>query len=177
MRYSLRLNLLLVLILAAAPRVLTPALVSAAADQESRATIAVFDFDYIDTSGEERDQRSEHQARLSRFMNALKGDLATPGKLHVVVPVCRPDPCSLAGTTQGDVLGAARTAGADLLLIGTIRKMSTLVQWASVEELDAKTGRLVFDKLFTFRGDTDEAWARAEAFIADEVTTHNKGDQ
>jgi hypothetical protein len=49
--------------------------------------------------------------------------------------------------------------------------MSTLVQWAKVEAVDTKTGQALFDKLFTFRGDTDEAWRRAEAFILEEITT------
>jgi hypothetical protein len=43
------------------------------------------------------------------------------------------------------------------------------VQWAQVKAIDVKTGRLALDKLFTFRGDTDEAWRRAEAFISDEL--------
>ncbi len=49
-------------------------------------------------------------------------------------------------------------------------KMSTLVQWAKIEAIDVRTGWIAFDKLFTFRGDTDEAWRRAEAFISDEIT-------
>ncbi len=42
--------------------------------------IAVIDFEYHDTSGEERDQRQEHDARLKGFMAALKRDLAAQGK-------------------------------------------------------------------------------------------------
>lgn len=148
----------------------TPSSGLAAEDRASTA-IAVFDFNYIDTSGEVRDQRSEHAARLDRFMSALKGDLAAQPKFRVVVPVCGAEPCSLAQSTQSDILDAARAAGADLLVIGTIHKMSTLVQWANVEAIDAKTGKILVDKLFSFRGDSDEAWARAETFIAGEITT------
>jgi len=43
------------------------------------------------------------------------------------------------------------------------------VQNAKVEAIDARTGRVMFEKLFTFRGDTDEAWRRAEIFIANEI--------
>ena len=68
-----------------------------------------------------------------------------------------------------DLLAAAREAGADILLIGGVHKMSTLVQNAKVEAIDARTGRVMFEKLFTFRGDTDEAWRRAEIFIANEI--------
>ncbi len=133
------------------------------------AGIAVIDFDYVDTSGEERDQRREHEARLEAFMRALKGDLAKGGSFRIVTPACAPGPCALAGVTVGNLVTAAREAGADILLIGGIHKMSTLVQNAKVEAIDTSTGRVMFVKLFTFRGDTDDAWRRAETFIANEI--------
>ncbi len=46
--------------------------------------------------------------------------------------------------------------------------MSTLVQWAKAEAIDTGTEKMVLDRLFTFRGDTDESWRRAETFIAGE---------
>jgi hypothetical protein len=133
------------------------------------AAIAVIDFDYVDTSGEERDQRREHEIRLGDFMRALRDDLAKGGSFWLVTPACVPNPCSLAGSTVADLLAAAREAGADILLIGGVHKMSTLVQWAKIEAIDARTGRVMVDKLFTFRGDTDEAWRRAESFIVKEI--------
>jgi hypothetical protein len=48
--------------------------------------------------------------------------------------------------------------------------MSTPVQWAKIEAIDPKTEHVLFDRLFTFRGDTDDAWRRAEVFIVDEIT-------
>jgi len=134
------------------------------------AAIAVIDFDYVDTSGEERDQRKEHEMRLGNVMRALRDDLAKGGSFRLVTPACVPNPCSLAGSTVTDLLAASREAGADILLIGGVHKMSTLVQWAKIEAIDAGTGRVMFDKLFTFRGDTDEAWRRAESFIVKEIT-------
>jgi Protein of unknown function (DUF2380) len=131
-------------------------------------TIAVVDFVYRDTSREERDQRQEHEARLKDFMTALKGDLAAQGKNIVSLP-CEPAPCSVAGGPADDLLRAAREAGAGMLLVGSIQKMSTLVQWAKAEAIDTRTERMVLDKLFTFRGDTDESWHRAEAFVAGEL--------
>jgi len=134
------------------------------------AAIAVIDFDYLDTSGEERDQRKRHEEQLSAFMGALKTDLGQRAKFRLVTPTCRPEPCSLTDTTVPDLLAAARDVGADILLIGGVHKMSTLVQWAKIEAIDAKSGRALFDKLFTFRGDTDDAWRRAESFIFAEIT-------
>jgi Protein of unknown function (DUF2380) len=131
--------------------------------------IAVIDFDYVDTSGEARDQRAEHEARLGAFMSGLKGDLGRAAKFRLVTPTCRPGPCSLADTTLGNLLAAAREAGADILLVGGVHKMSTLVQNAKIVEIDTRSERIVFERLFTFRGDTDEAWRRAEAFIFEEI--------
>jgi len=129
--------------------------------------IAVIDFDYLDTSGEARDQRQEHETRLKAFMTALRGDLATHGKI-IVSLTCDPVPCSVR-TPPGDLLRAARAAGASIVLVGSIQKMSTLVQWAKAEAIDSATERMVLDKLFTFRGDNDESWRRAEVFIADQL--------
>ena len=47
--------------------------------------------------------------------------------------------------------------------------MSTLVQWAKIQIADEEQGRIVFDRLLTFRGDTDEAWQKAESFVARDV--------
>jgi hypothetical protein len=131
--------------------------------------IAVIDFDYVDTSGEARDQRKEHEVRLEAFMRGLRDDLGKRGGFRIATPACTPNPCSLEGSAVGDVLAAAREAGADIMLIGGVHKMSTLVQWAKVQAIETRTQRVMFDKLFTFRGDTDDAWRRAEAFIADEI--------
>jgi hypothetical protein len=141
-----------------------------AADTEiTGAAIAIVDFNYVDTSGEMRDQRTEHEMRLSVFMSALKNDLAARGKFRLVVPAYRPDPCSRSGGSK--LLKAAKAAGADFLMVGGIHKMSTLVRWAKAEVIDLRNGQIVLDRLFTFRGDTDQAWRRAEKFISNELTT------
>ena len=56
-------------------------------------------------------------------------------------------------------------------IIGGIHKTSTLVQWAKVAVIDVKSNHVLFDKLYTFRGDNDQAWDRAEAFMADDLRT------
>jgi Protein of unknown function (DUF2380) len=102
-------------------------------------------------------------------MSSLRGHLGQAAKFRLVTPTCRPGPCSLADSTLGNLLAAAREAGADIVLIGGVHKLSTLVQNAKIEAIDTRSERIVFEKLFTFRGDTDEAWRRAEAFIFDEI--------
>ena len=64
---------------------------------------------------------------------------------------------------------AARAAGVKLVLLGGVHKMSTLIQWAKIQIADEEQGQVVFDRLVTFRGDTDEAWQKAESFVARDV--------
>ena len=47
--------------------------------------------------------------------------------------------------------------------------MSTLVQLAQTVAIDTTSQRVVFRKFFSFRGDNDEAWQRAERFVSEEV--------
>jgi hypothetical protein len=131
-----------------------------------RTPLAIVDFSYNDTSGEPADQAALHQTRLSAFMQAMRSDLTGSGKFTLVAFACGPDPCSITQTPSSEILEKARQAGARLLLFGGIHKMSTLIQWAKVQAVDLQTGKLVFDRLLTFRGDTDDAWRRAEAFVA-----------
>ena len=147
---------------------LTTALSFAADAETAGIAIAIVDFDCVDTSGEVLDQHAEHEVRLSVFMSALKEDLAAGGKFRVLIPACRPDPCSRSSGSE--LLMAANATGADFMMVGGIHKMSTLVQWAKAEVIDFRTGQIVLDKLFTFRGDTDQAWRRAEEFIANKPT-------
>jgi len=63
----------------------------------------------------------------------------------------------------------AAEGGADIRVIGGIRKASTLVQWAKVAVIDVGANRVLFDRLYTFRGDNDVAWDRARAFISEDI--------
>jgi hypothetical protein len=154
------------LLLGALVLIVPPPLAIAA---EQATPIAIVDFSYQDTSGEPADQSAQHQARLEAFMRSLRADLARSGKYELVALTCQPDPCSITQTPPEKILAAARQAGARLLLFGGIHKESTLIQWAKVQAVDVKVDKPVFDRLFTFRGDTDEAWQRAEAFIVEQV--------
>jgi len=54
-------------------------------------------------------------------------------------------------------------------VVGAIKKMSTLVLWAKVGVVDVGRNRTISEKMYTFRGDNDEAWNRAEDFVARDV--------
>ncbi len=132
------------------------------------AALAILDLDYVDTSGEPIDQIAAHKRRAADFVNALQRDLAANGQYRIVKMSCGSAPCDPT-MSPAEIQKAARAAGAKLVLLGGVHKMSTLVQWAKIQIADEEQGRIVFDRLLTFRGDTDEAWQRAESFIARDV--------
>ena len=66
-----------------------------------------------------------------------------------------------------DLVAAAQNADAQLLVYGGIHKMSTLITWGSVQVVDVRQKQLLLNRLFSFRGDTDEAFRRAAKFISE----------
>lgn len=131
--------------------------------------IAVLDMEYVDTSGEVRDQRLNHERLLRQFSHALRRDLAQSEKYRIVELECCGGPSAAAAFDRQELLTEIRKTGTKILLVGGIHKMSTLVQWAKIQAIDVEANRVVLDKLLSFRGDTDEAWQRAERFIAREI--------
>lgn len=110
--------------------------------------IAMDDFSYTDTSAEPTDQTAAHERRLSAFMAALRRDIGADRRYRLV---------------------PSAQDGAAFKVIGGIQKTSTLVQWAKVAVIDVGAKKLVMDKLYTFRGDNDESWQRAEIFVSREI--------
>ena len=136
--------------------------------------IAVADFDYFDTSGEPTNQQAEHQARLKAFADAIRADLERDGRYRVVALSCPQTRCAAAELAPAELLEKARAAGANRLLYGGIQKMSTLIQNAKVQVVDIGENKLRFDRLITFRGDTDESWQRAERFIVKDLISETQ---
>ncbi|PDT91563.1 hypothetical protein CO669_06105 [Bradyrhizobium sp. Y36] len=110
--------------------------------------VSIEDFQYLDTSGEPVDQTAVHEKRLGAFMVALRRDVGAD-KRYQLTPAGQDD--------------------AKFKVVGGVQKTSTLVQWARVAVIDTAARKVLFEKLYTFRGDNDEAWDRAEAFLAREV--------
>ena len=147
---------------------LAPPHSEAAVTQDEAVNVAIIDFTYIDTAGEPTNQVDVHRKRLQAFMTALRADFERDPAVHLLPSSC-PPLCADDGQRHADLLRSAAKAGAKILVTGGIQKLSTLVQWVKVTAFDVDATRLVFDKLFTFRGDSDEAWQRAEVFVSQEV--------
>ena len=130
--------------------------------------VSVDDFNYVDTSNEPADQTAAHDMRLRAFMTALRDDVATDQRFELVPSSCAPN-CPTNGPALSDRLRVASQAGTHILIVGVVHKMSTLVQLVDAAAVDTTSQRIVFKRSFTFRGDNDEAWRRAERFVSEDV--------
>ena len=142
--------------------------VAYAANADDALAVSVDDFKYRDTSNEPTDQTAAHEKRLRAFMTALRDDVTADRRFELVPSSCGPN-CPTDGPALRDRLRAASQAGTQILIIGIVQKASTLVQLLWTAAIDTTSQRIVFKKFFTFRGDNDEAWQRAERFVSEEV--------
>jgi hypothetical protein len=146
---------------------LTALLADAAETRAEPAGIAVVvaDFDNEDTSGEDPGRTAAHAARVASFSDRLGEAIAARG--YKVVPLdCPTGDCTAKSMTPDALIAAARASGARVLVYGGIHKMSTLVQMGTVHAVDLQAEKLVLDRFFSFRGDSDEAFSVASSFLA-----------
>jgi Protein of unknown function (DUF2380) len=136
--------------------------------------MAVAEIQYVDTSGEPTDQSADHFRRLRDFEASLRTDLGGSGKIKIVPLDCPANACSVGDLEASQLLGKAQAAGAAYLLVGSIHKQSTLIQWAKFDLIDVKTRNVAFNRLVTFRGDNDKAWTHAESFVVREILDHQE---
>lgn len=146
-----------------------PALAAPHARAASALIVAVPDVGFSDSSGEARDQDADHRARLDALADELRADIARDGQVTSVALACDSMPCRLDGDEVGKLRSQARGAGASLIVLTSVHKMSTLVMAMKVDVFEVDSGRLRTSKLLSFRGDTDEGWRRAGTFVAREV--------
>ena len=132
-------------------------------------TIAVADFDYVDTSGEVRDQSAEHRARMASFAELIREKLGAQGDFRVLPLACAEPPCTPVNMRPDNFIAAGRRSAARFVVYGGIHKVSTLVQWGDVQLLDLEADKVMFRQNVTFRGDNDEAYRRAAAFVGDSI--------
>ncbi|MBB6178365.1 DUF2380 domain-containing protein [Pseudorhizobium flavum] len=134
-------------------------------------TVAMAGFDFVDTSGETRDQTAEHDRRLQALDRTILDSLAVEKNLRTV-PLDCVDKCTVGSAGVEALSRQAVEAGASHLLIGQVRKMSTLVGGVKFAVIDLDTNRPTCDRFLSYRGDTDEAWSRAAAYAAQDVAKH-----
>ena len=135
----------------AAMLVMVPVVARATASQ-----VAVFDFELIDTSlqGEVDGPRPDEQGRLMRTGDQVRKALADAAAHASNLQAC-----------GGCEVQLARQIGADLVITGTVQKVSNLILNINFYLHDVHTGQLVTTMSADMRGNTDESWTRAADYL------------
>jgi hypothetical protein len=131
--------------------------------------VAIFDFELIDTSlqGEVDGPRSDEQGRLMRAGDQVRKALADSGRFTVldIAPVNVAAHGSNLQACGGCEVALARQLGADLVITGTVQKVSNLILNINFYLRDVHTGQLVTAMSADMRGNTDESWTRAADYL------------
>ena len=131
--------------------------------------VAVFDFELVDTSlqGEVDGPRTDEQRRLMNAGVQLRRGLAESGKFAIldIAPVNAAAHGSNLQACGGCDVHYAQQVGADLAVTGVVQKVSNLILNMNVYLRDTHTGNLVTSMSADFRGNTDESWSRAAAYL------------
>jgi len=133
------------------------------------AQVAVFDFELVDTSlqGEVDGPRADEQGRLMRAGDQVRKALADSGRFTVldIAPVNVAAHGSNLQACGGCEVALARRLGADLVITGTVQKVSNLILNINLYLRDVHSGQLVTAMSADMRGNTDESWTRAANYL------------
>ena len=143
-------------------------------------SVAVFDFEFIDTSleGAMNGVRSDEQARLQRLDEQLRTRLREPKKFEIldttsVAAQARASNLQSCGGCDADL---AKRLGADLAITGTVQKVSNLILNINLYVRDVNSRRILASMSADIRGNTDESWSRGlEWLIRNRLLTPNFG--
>jgi hypothetical protein len=131
--------------------------------------LAVFDFELLDTSleGEMRGPQADEHDRLIRISDQVRRQLTESGRFQLldIAPVKAAAEGSNLQACGGCDVQYAQRIGADLVITGVMRKISTLLLNLTIFVRDVHTGQLITAMNADFRGNTDESWTRATNYL------------
>ena len=142
---------------------LLTSLFPAAASAQMR-SMAVFDFELVDTSRQDQfaPPNAEHRARIALISNQLRKRLAESGRFIIldIAPVNAQAHANNLQSCGGCDLRLAGEIGADLAVTGIVHKVSNLILNMIIFVRDVKAEANVAIAQADMRGDTDETWVR-----------------
>lgn len=150
-------------------RRLIPIVILLAGPAAAQTPVAVFPFELADTSGEAA--ASGHDARIALATTQLARKLEQSGRYHPVD--LTPLAAEVAATAPryecgGCWLDVARKSGAELAVLPTVHKVSTLISTMDLWVADLRSGQYIAHVGGQIRGDTEAAWLRGVDFLVDE---------
>ncbi len=138
-------------------------------------SLLVLNLELVDSSGEVTDQRADHERRLAAVREILTSELAArevyavvdPGKIQAEIDATREG--QYLHACNGCEVRFAREVGAERVLTGHVRKVSSLIMALWIDIKDARSGRPVLREVLDFRGDNDKAWQRAALYLVGQL--------
>jgi Protein of unknown function (DUF2380) len=145
-------------------------------------SVAVFDFELIDTSleGAIRRVRPDEQERLARLSDQLRQRLRDSGRFSLVdiTPIASEALASNLQACGGCDIQLARRIGAELAITGTVQKVSNLILNMNIYVRDASSGATIAAMSADMRGNTDESWSRTlDRLVRNRLLAPNYGLQ
>jgi Protein of unknown function (DUF2380) len=145
-------------------------------------SVAVFDFELIDTSleGAIRGVRPDEQERLARLSDQLRQRLRDSGRFSLVdiTPIASEALASNLQACGGCGIQLARRIGAELAITGTVQKVSNLILNMNIYVRDASSGATIAAMSADMRGNTDESWSRTlDRLVRNRLLAPNYGLQ
>ena len=152
----------------------TVLLAAISAHAANKPTLLILPLDMVDTSGEVPSQAKEHEDRLLALARYLSKTLGEDGTYSIIdatpirAEIDKARAVRLA-ECNGCELDLARLVHADRVLTGEVNKVSTLIGSLRLSILNVASGQPVFNRVLSFRGDTDDAWQHAAQFFIREL--------
>jgi hypothetical protein len=135
---------------------------AAAARADEVRALAVFDFELINSSLEP--DRPDELQRLAMLGDLLRQRLAAQSDRFRIVDAAplreRIARAPALRSCNGCDLDFGRTLGADLVVVGTVQKVSNLILNINVAVKDVGDGAVLSGGSVDVRGNTDESWQR-----------------
>jgi len=137
--------------------------------QSAERTVAVFDFELVDTSlqGATFGPSGEDRERLAWVGEELRRRLMQTGRFEVVdvAPFAAKAHAVNLQRCGGCDAHLARELGAKLAITGWVQKVSNLILNMNIAVRDADTGKLLVGTSVDMRGNTWESWSRALDYL------------
>ena len=135
-----------------------------------RLRLAVLPFEIKDTSGEvgAPNRHDAMLANLARFVDeriAAARVFDVVDHARVLDAVATANPGTYLRSCNGCERDIAKSVGADSVMVGWVYKVSSLVLSLHVVVKDVATGKVLYARVFDFRGDNDKAWTRAAGYM------------
>ncbi len=100
---------------------------------------------------------------MTALSDYLRQQLSGSGKLEIVNLPCQSAQCTATDPGFEKLSEQAKQAGARFLIIGIVKKTSTLIGWIEYSVLGVNDQRAICGELVSYRDDTDEFMASCRA--------------